>query len=356
MDDARRKADVDEAISRALDRLAAAIAPATSSAEELLAPVATLAAKGKRVRALLVLHAYEACGGREPARAAQLAGAVELFQTAALIHDDVLDRSDTRRGLPSTHRSLEAHHQSQGWLGDGERFGTNGAILAGDLALMACHQLLTEAIAGLPGAVSTAVGERFSSMASLCTAGQYLDIRLAAQPLGSLEGQTDAIIATMRAKTASYTAEGPLALGAALAGLSPEHVDQWAAVGVPLGIAFQLRDDVLGAIGSPDTTGKPAGDDLREGKRTLLLSLALGGADAEGREALAAVVGNEAASATQLSEAITVMSRSGAVDATEAVIEDYASQARLALDVLAVDGLYRDRLESLIDSTVARNS
>ncbi len=112
-------------------------------------------------------------------------------------------------------------------------------------------------------------------MASLCTAGQYLDIRLAAQPLSALATGRHAadIVATMRAKTASYTAEGPLALGAALAGAQRQTVDAWAAVGVPLGIAFQLRDDVLGAVGSPESTGKPAGDDVREGKRTLILSL-----------------------------------------------------------------------------------
>jgi geranylgeranyl diphosphate synthase type I len=316
--------------------------------------VAALAAKGKRVRALLVLTAYDACGGHEPERAARLAGAVELFQTAALIHDDVLDRSDTRRGMPSTHRSLEALHSTRKWLGDGERFGMGGAILAGDLALMACHHLLTAAIAGLPGKVASAVGGRFSTMASLCTAGQYLDIRLAAQPLESLGGRTDEIFATMRAKTASYTAEGPLALGAALAGLSAEAVDQWAALGVPLGIAFQLRDDVLGVVGAPEITGKPAGDDLREGKRTLLLSIGLDRADAAGRVVLGAAVGNESASPNDIAAAVEALVSLDAVKAVEDRIDEYARQARGALNALAVDGEHRARLETLIESTVSR--
>jgi geranylgeranyl diphosphate synthase type I len=356
MDDAARRSRVDEVIATALDRLATDIAPATHSPEELLAPVAALAAKGKRVRALLLLTAHDACGGREPERATVVAGAIELFQTAALIHDDVLDRSDTRRGLPSTHRALEALHSSHSWLGDAARFGEGGAILAGDLALMACQQMLTTAIAGLPGDVAAAVGQRFGSMASLCTAGQYLDIRLAAQPLRDLGGQTDAIVAAMRAKTASYTAEGPLALGAALAGLDAEAVDAWAAVGVPLGIAFQLRDDVLGALGTPETTGKPAGDDLREGKRTLLLSLALDRTDDDGRHVLADTVGVESASPADIAAALDVLRASGAVEAVEIQIHDYAQRALDALDALVMDDPHRSRLEGLIEATVSRTA
>ncbi len=356
MDDAARRARVDEVIEAALEQLATDIAPATHSPQELLAPVAALAAKGKRVRALLLLTAHDACGGQEPDRAVRVAGAIELFQTAALIHDDVLDRSDTRRGMPSTHRTLEALHSSHAWSGDGARFGEGGAILAGDLALMACQHMLTVAIAGLPGDIAAAVGHRFSSMASLCTAGQYLDIRLAAQPLQSLGGHTEAIFATMRAKTASYTAEGPLALGAALAGLDSDVVDAWAAVGVPLGIAFQLRDDVLGAVGAPETTGKPAGDDLREGKRTLLLSLAIERADAAGRDVLMDTVGNDNASPVDVAAAARVLSASGAVEAVESQIQDYAQQARRALNVLAMEDPHRARLESLIEATVTRTA
>lgn len=356
MDDDARRARVDAVIATALDRLATDIAPATHSPQELLAPIAALSAKGKRVRALLVLTAHDACGGTEPERAALVAGAVEFFQTAALIHDDVLDRSDTRRGMPSTHRVLESLHTDNAWLGDAAKFGEGGAILAGDLALMACQQLLTTAIAGLPGAVATAVGQRFGAMASLCTAGQYLDIRLAAQPLQDLGAQTEVIFATMRAKTASYTAEGPLAVGAALAAVDAATVDAWAAVGVPLGIAFQLRDDLLGAVGSPETTGKPAGDDLREGKRTLLLSLAVARADAAGRDVLTDAVGVPSASEADIAAAVDVVRTSGAVEAVEFQIHEYAQQARQSLDALVMDAPHRARLETLIDTTVTRTA
>ncbi len=354
MDDATRTARVDDVIVTALGQVATDIAPATHSPQELLAPVCELAARGKRMRALLVVSAHDACDGQESDRATLVAGAVELFQTAALIHDDVLDRSDTRRGATSTHRSLEALHSSQAWLGDAERFGVGGAILAGDLALMASHHTLATAIIGLSRDVATAVGRRFASMVSLCTAGQYLDIRLAAQPLATLGQHTEDIVATMRAKTASYTAEGPLALGAALAGASGDTVHQWAAVGVPLGIAFQLRDDLLGIVGKPETTGKPAGDDLREGKRTLLLSFGIDRTDSAGRAVLAGTVGNESASAVDVAAAVDVLHASGAVLAVESHIQDYADRAREALGALAIDAAHRARLESLIDSTVSR--
>lgn len=358
MDDAARRTRVDEAIANALDALAAVIAPATHGPEELLAPVAALASKGKRMRALLLLTAHDACGGQHTERGYVLAGAVELFQTAALIHDDVLDRSDTRRGMPSTHRALETLHRDESWLGDSEKFGQSGAILAGDLALMACQHMLTSAIAGLPQDIAAAVGQRFGSMASLCTAGQYLDIRLAAQPLSALTLGNHAaeIFATMRAKTASYTAEGPLALGAALAGAPRTTVDAWAAIGVPLGIAFQLRDDVLGVVGAPESTGKPSGDDVREGKRTLMLALALDRTQGSDHAVLSATVGDENAPDADVAAAVDVLIGSGALAAVEREIELYATKAREALDRVSMAAEHRARLESLIDATVSRSS
>lgn len=358
MDDAARRTRVDVAIANALDALAAAIAPATHGPEELLTPVAALASKGKRMRALLLLTAHDACGGNDAERAYLLAGALELFQTAALIHDDVLDRSDTRRGMPSTHRALEALHRDEAWLGDSEKFGESGAILAGDMALMACQQMLTSSLAGLPQDVAAAVGQRFGAMASLCTAGQYLDIRLAAQPLSELAlgNHTAEIFATMRAKTASYTAEGPLALGAALAGAPAPTVDAWAGVGVPLGIAFQLRDDVLGVVGSPESTGKPAGDDIREGKRTLMLALALDRTRGEDHALLGATVGNESAPDADVAAAVDVIIASGALTAVESEIHLFAAKARDALVALTMANEHRARLEALIDATVSRSS
>lgn len=346
---------IDALIASSLEALGTSVEPVGAAASaELLGPISLLAARGKRMRASLLLTAHEAAGGTLTESAHGVAAALELFQAAALIHDDVLDDSDTRRGIPATHRALEATHRAAGWKGDAARFGTNGAILAGDLALMACMRELVLALAGVEGTVAAEVGSRFTSMASLCTAGQYLDLRLASLPLASVADERDAIVATMRSKTASYTTEGPLALGAALAGLSSADVDAWARVGVPLGIAFQLRDDVLGVVGAEAVTGKPAGDDLREGKRTLIAAYAWEASGASDRALIAAAEGSD--DPAVIAAAVDAVTRSGALDAVERDIADYAAQALDALDGLGIADVYRARLADLVAAAVSRHT
>lgn len=342
-------------VTHTLEALAAAVAPVgVVPAEELVGPVTALAAKGKRMRATLLLASHAAAGGTDGEAALGVAAALELFQTAALVHDDVLDRSDSRRGMPSTHRAIEAAHRSAGLLGDAEAFGVGGAILAGDLALMGTMRALSLALAGTERAIATEVTERFCAMAALCTAGQYLDLRLADTPLDAVTGAD--IHAVMRSKTASYTAEGPLALGAALAGAPSDAVDAWAAVGVPLGIAFQLRDDILGTVGDASVTGKPAGDDLKEGKRTVLVIRALESGSAAQREALLAVLGRHDAPERALATALEALTASGAVAAVEQQIDALATQARTALAALAVAPEHEAPLLTMIDAAARRDA
>lgn len=352
MDNDSARDSVDTAVAAAVARLALATAPSGENSGELLAPLARLASKGKRMRALLLLSAHAAAGGGREDAAVRVSAALEMFQVAALIHDDVLDDSDTRRGMPSTHRALESTHSTSAWRGDKARFGTNGAILAGDLALMSCMSELVSALVGVDAGVAAEVGERFSTMASVCTVGQYLDLRLAAQPLEDLGNEREAILATMRAKTASYTTVGPLALGAALAGRSRAEVDQWASVGEPLGIAFQLRDDVLGVVGTAADTGKPAGDDIREGKRTLIMAHGLAEAGADDRATLVAAVGS--ADPTVLARAVEVLVRTGAIESVEAEIAAQVVTANERLDAIAMDASHRAALKALFEATATR--
>ena len=342
-------------IDRALATMAQVVAPVgPQAADEITSPIATLAARGKRMRAALVVTAHAAAGGTYDDAAVGVAAALELFQVAALIHDDVLDDSDTRRGVPAAHRVLERVHVDSGFTGDAERFGINAAILAGDLALMECMRALVGALAPVDATIATAVGNRFATMASLCTAGQYLDLRLAAMPREQALEDRGAMMATMRAKTASYTTEGPLVLGAALAGRSSREVDDWSRVGVPLGIAFQLRDDVLGVIGTQAVTGKPAGDDLREGKRTLLAAHAWAHSTPSGRAALTAAEGSH--DADVVARAVAVVRESGALDAVEEEIARHAAAAVEAIDALDIDLTHRDRLAELASRAVAREA
>ncbi len=344
---------VGKAVDSAMDRITRSLTPIAGPTVDILEPLAVLASKGKRLRSTLLMMSHAAAGGGREDAALQVAAALELFQVAALVHDDVLDDSDTRRGLPSTHRVIEGLHQASGWRGDAARFGTNGAVLAGDLALMACMGELVAALAGIEESVASAVGERFTSMAMVCTAGQYLDLRLAAQPVELLADEREAILAVMRAKTASYTTVGPLAIGAALAGCAPEAADAWANVGLPLGVAFQLRDDVLGVIGSQAETGKPTGDDLREGKRTLLLGHAFSVADAHDRQLLLNAIGGDD---NAVALAADVMVRSGTIDSAESEISRHTSEAIAGLEAIPMDAKIRSELTELFGAMSGRAS
>lgn len=241
---------------------------------DLTAPIAALRdyvlAGGKRLRPAFCHWSFVGAGGDpEDPRVNDAGAALEMLHTAALVHDDIIDGSEVRHGAPTVHVRLADLHRRQGWSGRSQRFGEGAAIVIGDLALVYSSRLL----AGAP-APAAAV---FEDMRLEVNVGQYLDILGAAEGVG-LPGQAAADRARhiCRYKTAKYTIERPLHLGAALA--APDRLAELAGplsdFGLPLGEAFQLKDDLLGVFGDPEVTGKPVGDDLREGKPTLLASLA----------------------------------------------------------------------------------
>ncbi|HEY4377274.1 MAG TPA: polyprenyl synthetase family protein [Acidimicrobiales bacterium] len=220
-------------------------------------------AGGKRLRPTFCHWGHVAAGGDPDDIAVVEAGAaLELLQAFALVHDDVMDGSATRRGAPSVHHQFAATHESSGWRGEGRRFGEGVAILVGDLAHVYADQLLP---AGRPD-----VDEVWHELRIELNVGQYLDM------VGTAERDVSRTTArrVARYKSGKYTIERPLHLGAALAGRYHDCAPSLSAYGDPLGEAFQLRDDVLGVFGESERTGKPVGDDLREGKPTLLLSVA----------------------------------------------------------------------------------
>lgn len=321
----------DAAIEETLRSVANAIGPAGPVASDLMDPLRSASHGGKRLRALLLLASHRAHGGHDETVAVYLAAALELFQTAALLHDDVLDDSDTRRGKPATHKVIAALHDTNGWTGDSETYGRAGGILAGDLALMASHRASSAAHSASP-AHGSALANAFVAMADLVTVGQYADMHAAAQPFSALESQREAIVGVMRCKTASYSAEYPLVLGALAAGASSARVAELHEAGVNLGLAFQLRDDVLGLVGEPAVTGKPAGDDIREGKRTLLLWDAWTHGDDATRETIAGALGDRAASDTDVRNAVSAMVDTGALERAEAAIAGYGTAALTVLE------------------------
>ena len=223
---------------------------------------------GKRLRPLFAYSGYVSVGGEvSPAEIKSIAS-LELLQACALIHDDLMDGSDTRRGKPSIHRHFESMHVQEELEGFAPAYGLAAAVLLGDLALVWSSQMLNAS--GLTSKQLHDVLPIHDEMRVELMAGQFLDIHEQTQKTTDLQRS----MTIARYKSGKYTIERPLHIGAALTGRqSPELLTALSAYGLPLGEAFQYRDDLLGVFGDPLVTGKPAGDDLREGKRTVLIAL-----------------------------------------------------------------------------------
>ncbi len=276
---------------------------------------------GKRLRPQFCFAGWVVAGGDpdEPA-VVPAAAALEWLQGSALVHDDLMDGSDTRRGRPSIHREFEAVHRAEGRVGDAAGFGASAAVLLGDLMLSWCDEMFRDS--RLP-TVPTAL--RYLDLCKTeVVAGQFLDV----------VGQTRATLSVeeamrvVRFKSAKYTVERPLHMGAALAGADAALIDALTEVALPLGEAFQLRDDVLGVFGDPAVTGKPAGDDLREGKRTVLIARTHQLTDDAGRRLLSEGLGTS----DGVGPITRLIESSGALDAVEADISRLESSADAAID------------------------
>jgi geranylgeranyl diphosphate synthase type I len=239
---------------------------------------------GKRLRAALCLLGWSGAGGAAGDEIVRAACSLELLHGCALIHDDVMDGSATRRGGEAVHRIFSRRHAREGWRGPADRFGNAVAIVAGDLCMVWADRLLRES--GLEVAVLERGRPVYDEMRAETIRGQYLDLLMQAR--GSF-GLTEALD-TARAKTAACTTTGPLRFGGALAGAKGALLKRFDEYGTALGTAFQLRDDVMGAFGDPGAMGKPSGDDLRDGKSTALLAETYLRCDETGRERLRALI------------------------------------------------------------------
>ena len=322
----------------------------------LLDAVSALAEGGKRLRALLSYWGWRGAGGAVLAGPAVRAGvALELFQSAALIHDDIIDRSDTRRGGPSVHRRFAAAHSDAAWHLDGSHFGSSAAILAGDLCLSLSEEMFSAV--GAQAGYGTAARRIFNRMRTEVMAGQYLDIL--EEVVGPTHEPERAVVRArniLRFKSAKYTTEHPLTLGGALAGASPELQGWYSRFALPLGEAFQLRDDVLGVFGDPAETGKPAGDDLREGKRTVLIAYALSFGGPSAQEAIAAALGRSDLDDDGVARLRALIEDTGALAATETLIEGHTQAAFSALEAMPVDPVTHAALTSLAHAAVTRTA
>ncbi len=281
---------------------------------------------GKRMRPAFAYWGYRGCDGPDCPEVMAAITALELLHAGALIHDDVMDASDTRRGEPAVHRRFATRHAEQDWSGDPRRFGENAAILLGDLCLVWSDEMLNQS--GVTPSRLAAARPYFDSMRTEVMAGQYLDVWAQASR-DSSAAQASKVV---RYKSAKYTVERPLLIGAALAGAAAEQLIAYSGYGLALGEAFQLRDDVLGVCGEESETGKPTGGDLREGKRTYLVAAAMESADESQRAAMDTLLGDpklDDAGVRQLQE---IISATGSLARTEERISSLTSQALAALE------------------------
>jgi geranylgeranyl diphosphate synthase type I len=353
--DLRRR--VQASLDAELEAQAGVLAELGPDVEDLLHAVGDLLRGGKRLRAAFLYWGARAAGRPDSDELVRLASAMELFQAAALIHDDVMDDSDTRRGMPAAHRALATRHVARGWAGDEERFGLAGAVLAGNLCLTWTDEVY--ATCGLPAADLDRGRPVFDRMRTQLMAGQFLDVVESMRPWAGLPDaeRVDRAGRVIRYKSAKYTVEHPLLIGATVGGLGADGLAALSRYGLDLGRAFQLRDDLLGVFGDPGETGKPAGDDLREGKRTVLLAHALAGADGPGRGRVEALLGRPDLGDDEVRELRGIIAGSGAVDVLEAEIDRLATAARESLAAApGLDDTARAVLDALVTTATARSA
>ncbi|MGL4172874.1 MAG: polyprenyl synthetase family protein [Actinomycetota bacterium] len=322
--------------------------------EPLLDVISGLLAGGKRLRPAFCYWGWRAAGGADSSEIITAATAFEMFHTAALLHDDVMDDSNSRRGRMTAHRHIAAHHRRLGWRGDSERFGMASAILAGDLCLSWSDDLFNGC--QLPGPALTAARPTFELMRTQLMGGQYLDLLEQVLPTTQGGGEIDRIRRVIQFKSARYSIEHPLVIGAALAGGSTPLLTSFSTYASPLGEAFQLRDDILGVFGNPDQTGKPAGDDLREGKRTLLIAFALENACDTQVKLLNHELGNPQLNKSGVAKLHQVIVETGALKRVEARIEELAEEATMALRADLVPPPAFGVLRDLINTVTIRVS
>lgn len=299
---------------------------------------------GKRVRPAFCYWGFRAAGGdAQSSTPIRVGAAIELLHVFALFHDDIMDGALTRRGQVTSHTSLAQLHSTSHWAGESRRFGEGAAILIGDLTHVISDQLL--------GDIPNAARDIWHEMRLEVNVGQYLDM------LGSARRERSREVAQRicRYKSAKYTIERPLHLGALTADVErgTQLLPVFSQFGLPLGDAFQLRDDVLGVFGDTAVTGKPVGDDLREGKPTLLLAYAYEKANDSQRKILDRV-GSADLTSDEVANMQTVIADTHALLDVETKITSLRDEAISILKTSSINASAIEALEQLANYVTDR--
>jgi geranylgeranyl diphosphate synthase type I len=309
---------------------------------------------GKRLRPVFCYWGWIAAGGDPDSSVIlRIGAALELFHAFALIHDDIIDASQLRRGRPTVHRIFADQYSHQREPGETERFGTNAAILLGDLCLTWSDALMNapDVEESLDSARLAAIRLLIDRMRTEVLAGQCLDVEVCTE-----DDELTRAFHVLRYKTASYTTERPLQIGAAAAGGDQSFLDALAGYARPLGEAFQLRDDLLGVSGDQRLTGKPVIDDLREGKQTVLMVLAWRRANDRQRAIISALHGSPDLDENGAERLREVIRDTGAPRRVESMIEERTEQAIRALGQIPMAGRAHRALLDLAHTATNRRS
>lgn len=320
--------------------------------QPLLTAAGELLSGGKRLRPAFCYWGWRGAGGGDDPAIYTAAASLELLQASALVHDDVMDKSDLRRGMPAAHRRFQALHENSAWHGSAEQFGEGAAILLGNLLLIWSGEMWRTS--GLPAASLAAAQPVHDHMRTELMCGQYLD--LLEQAHG--ENTFDSALRVALYKSGKYSVEQPLRLGLVLgAGAREPWVDELCVTyGRRVGIAFQLRDDILGVFGDPAETGKPAGDDLREGKRTMLVARTLALAAPGDAALMRKLLGDPALDAEGVAALRSVIEGSGALAACEEMIAEYLEAALGCLAEAPITQAARSGLAELAVAATSRRA
>lgn len=340
-DQAGFKARVDEVLVRLADEEEQTLLGLHVELSPLTEQLRRALARGKRIRAAFLYWGWRAAGQPDCEEAIRAAAAMELVHAAACTHDDIIDGSRMRHGQLTAHAAFDAAGQRSTAL----------AMILGDLLMGYAGHLFTTC--GLPGAYLARTVPLWSALLRETVAGEFLEVlRTDASP--AREPQLAEALEVARYKTAKYTVERPLQLGATLGGGSRALFGAFSGYGLPLGEAFQLRDDLLGTFGDPVRTGKSNMDDLRDGKPTALLALTLAAADADDRRLLAKLVGNPDLGQEEAAAVRELMERCGARQRVEELIRERINEAAGALDTVPMPAEARSALRELAGAVADR--
>jgi geranylgeranyl diphosphate synthase type I len=335
---------LDAELSEWLQAKRGAVARDAPDAVDLVdALTALVRAGGKRLRPALVFHAFRGCGGGDPAPAMSVAVAVEFLHSYLLIHDDIMDHADVRRGLPAAHVRFAALHREHGWRGEAADYGRAVAILIGDLSHAYALESFSRALS--TASHSDELRRVFFAMSEEVIAGQHLEMRVAVHRIA---GERE-LARVLRLKSGAYSVERPVELGAVLAGADGALRSTLTRYGAAVGEAFQLQDDILGVFGDLETVGKPVGSDLSEGKFTFLIYHALRRATSEDARVVEQCLGKPDPTADEVAAVREIIRGCGALQQVREMIEQRLTTARQALGEIELSPEGRSFLDGLIE-------